>query len=529
MPPDSPRQPNLADRGTSVGQTNPPQSDLAGNITRENVSAGTGGDAAQTPTTEFEFLAPPQAPDEIGRLGIYRVLQVVGLGGMGVVFKAEDPQLRRFVALKVMKFGLGESTMRQRFLGEAQKAASIRHDNVVTIYQVGEDRGVPYFAMEFLEGESLDVRLLRVRKVPLPEVLRIGREIAEGLAAAHGRGIIHRDIKPANLWIESRRGRVKILDFGLARTAAGDTSPSMVNSIMGTPAFMAPEQAQGTLLDHRCDLFSLGCVLYYMSTGKLPFRGKNHVETLVALATALPKPLREHDPSLPETFEDLVLQLIEKDPTRRPGSVEQIADELESIGRDLASQDVQASDDPATLKDSVPRTSRGRASTSKPEQSKSNPPPESTDGAASRDGKKSGQSDRHCRNREEPPMLLQLIPVQGGDPIGIRRDLTVVGRDENECDLIIDRKSVSKLHCVIVKAGTYLYVRDLASANGTSLNGQRIVRGPLLPGDELAFANLKFHVQVGPDTTSRKSRPAKTEEIEPEFDDDEIELESLDD
>ena len=152
----------------------------------------------------YDFLAPPQGPGELGRLGPYRVLRVFGAGGMGVVFQAEDPHLERSVALKAMKPALAASaSARQRFLREAKATAAIKHDHIVTIHQVGEDRGVPFLAMEFLEGEALDERLKREKKLPLAEVLRIGREIAEGLAAAHERGLIHRDIKPGNIWLET--------------------------------------------------------------------------------------------------------------------------------------------------------------------------------------------------------------------------------------------------------------------------------------------------------------------------------------
>src|SRR5262249_10088858 len=150
------------------------------------------------------FLAPAEASDEIGRLGPYRILDVVGAGGMGVVFRAHDPQLDRLVALKAMLPNLAANpTARQRFLREARAAAQIQHDHIVTIYAVGEDRGVPYLAMPYLKGESLDARLRRAGgPLPAAEVLRVGREIAEGLAAVHGLGLVHRDIKPGNVFLE---------------------------------------------------------------------------------------------------------------------------------------------------------------------------------------------------------------------------------------------------------------------------------------------------------------------------------------
>ena len=210
----------------------------------------------------FDFLAAPEKPDEIGRLGPFRILQVLGCGGMGVVFRAESLDLERLVALKVMLPSVAASASAcERFLREAQTAASIEHKHVVTIYQVGEDRGVPYLAMQLLKGESLDERLQRQRKLPLAEVLRIGREVALGLAAAHERGLIHRDIKPANLWLEGEHGRIKILDFGLARAAQDSEHLTQSGLIVGTPAYMAPEQARArrSILAPICSVSAACC------------------------------------------------------------------------------------------------------------------------------------------------------------------------------------------------------------------------------------------------------------------------------
>jgi hypothetical protein len=287
----------------------------------------------------YDFLAPPQAPDEIGRLGPYRVLRVLGAGGMGVVFRAEDPQLARPVALKTMLPALAASdSARQRFLREARAAAGLKHDHVVTIHQVGEDRGVPFLAMEFLEGEPLDARLQRAGKLPVPEVLRIGREVALALAAAHARGLIHRDVKPANIWLETPAGapagaggRVKILDFGLARAAGEGGQLTQTGAIVGTPAYMAPEQAAGGPLDGRCDLFSLGCVLYRMATGRPAFQGSDLISTLLAVATSEPPPPRQLDATLPAALSDLVMALLAKEPGRRPPSAQAVAEALERL------------------------------------------------------------------------------------------------------------------------------------------------------------------------------------------------------
>jgi len=279
-----------------------------------------------------QILGPPQTPDELGRLGPYRVLAVLGAGGMGVVFRAEDTQLTRLVALKVMLPNIaGAEIGRQRFLREARAAAGIKHDHIVSVYQVGEDRGVPFMAMELLEGEPLEKRLKREGKLPVAEVLRFGREIALGLAAAHNGGLIHRDIKPANLWLEAETGRIKVLDFGLARVAKERAALTQLGAIVGTPEYMAPEQIQGKNLDERCDLFSLGCVLYRMSTGKMPFSGTDMISTLMAVATEQPPPPRKLDPSLPAPLSKLILRMLAKEPEDRYQTPAELLDALRPV------------------------------------------------------------------------------------------------------------------------------------------------------------------------------------------------------
>jgi serine/threonine protein kinase/Leucine-rich repeat (LRR) protein len=218
----------------------------------------------------------------------------------------------------------GNPKARQRFLREARAAAALEHDNVVTIHQVSEDNGTPFLAMPLLKGESLEDRLRRDGRLPIAEVLRVGREIAEGLAAAHEHGLIHRDIKPGNLWLEGSRRRVKILDFGLARPAAGgqDDPVTEAGTVLGTPAYMAPEQARGEEVDGRCDLFSLGCVLYRMLTGTPPFRGEGTMAILTSLAT--------HTPETPAALNPAV-RLWAKYREQRPASAQAVAEELTAI------------------------------------------------------------------------------------------------------------------------------------------------------------------------------------------------------
>ena len=288
----------------------------------------------------FDFLTPPQQPGELGRLGGYRVLKVLGQGGMGVVFHAEDPQLKRPVALKAMKPALATNTVaRQRFVIEAQATAAVKHDHIITIYQVGIDRNVPFLAMEFLKGQTLDDRLKAEEKLPLSDALRIGREIAEGLSAAHENGLIHRDIKPGNLWLEGRKQRVKILDFGLARAVGQDVHLTQSGTIVGTPAYMAPEQAKAEKVDARCDLFSLGCVLYRMVTGELPFKGRDTMSMLLAVALDHPRPPQELNPAVPPALNRLILNLLSKKASERPVSAAVVATVLESIEKQVLAKD----------------------------------------------------------------------------------------------------------------------------------------------------------------------------------------------
>jgi serine/threonine protein kinase len=291
------------------------------------------------------LLAPPQDPAEIGRLGPYRVLRFLGSGGMGVVFAAEDTQLKRLVALKAMKPDLAASPLhRQRFQREAQAIARLEHDHIVTIYQVGEDRGIPFLAMPLLKGETLESRLMRERQgtkiVPLPveDAVRIGREIAEGLAAAHEHGVTHRDVKPANIWLEKTTGRVKILDFGLARPAEDNAHLTQTGTVAGTPQYMAPEQAAGQPANHLSDLFSLGCVLYRVLTGILPFRGANTLAVLRALAVEPPPPPRDVNPVVPVALSGLTMRLLAKEPRSRPQSAQEVVEALAKIQKTAGTQ-----------------------------------------------------------------------------------------------------------------------------------------------------------------------------------------------
>jgi serine/threonine protein kinase len=311
----------------------PPLRDLMGRLEQLRPSSATTRVSGPAPTlAEFPFLRPAQAPDELGRLGGFRILQVLGKGGMGLVFRAEDVQLRRQVALKVIKPECTSNPdYRARFLREARAAAALHHDHVMTVHQVGEDNGVLFLAMPLLSGETLEARLSRQPPLPVAEQLRIGHEMAEGLAAAHAAGLIHRDIKPSNIWLEADSGRVKLLDFGLALPVAGAEPLTETGLLLGTPAYMSPEQADGGRIDGRSDLFSLGCVLYRMATSKQPFARDTVTATLRAVADHTPAPPRDIAPDVPPPLSDLIVRLLAKSPDGRPASAGVTADALRAI------------------------------------------------------------------------------------------------------------------------------------------------------------------------------------------------------
>jgi serine/threonine protein kinase/tetratricopeptide (TPR) repeat protein len=290
--------------------------------------------AAQNTTTDerLRFLSPANGADELGWLAHYRILRVLGEGGMGIVLHAEDTQLKRAVAIKVIKGDFGrDQESRDRFLREARAMAQVKSDHVVTVYQVGQANDTCYIAMELLEGESLDSLLDKVLRPTLGEALRIGREIAQALLAAHIKGLIHRDIKPENVWLEEPTGRVKLLDFGLARPQSIDARLTSTGIIIGTPAYMAPEQARAGTLDERTDLFSLGCLLYELVAGQPPFYAVTITALLLAIVEQTPKPPSHFNPEVPPALDDLILNLLEKKPDDRPASAQSVIARLEMI------------------------------------------------------------------------------------------------------------------------------------------------------------------------------------------------------
>lgn len=272
-----------------------------------------------------KMLGPSDDPRMLGRVGAYEIVGLLGRGGMGVVFKGFDAALNRYVAIKMLSpIFAGSPVAKQRFLREAQSAAAVVHEHVVPIHAISVWQDSPYLVMTYVRGDSLQKRIANRGMLALRELLRIGMQTASGLAAAHAQGLIHRDIKPGNILLESDVERVRITDFGLAR-AVDDIRLTRTDALAGSPAYMSPEQVRDEQLDFRTDLFSLGIVLYEAATGRSPFRAATSYGATRKITDHDPAPLTRFNPDLPDWFERIVLRLLDKDPSKRYRSAEEVA------------------------------------------------------------------------------------------------------------------------------------------------------------------------------------------------------------
>ncbi len=287
------------------------------------------GTATEVASFDLAFLSPTDDPAFIGRIGNYEVSGVIGRGGMGVVFKARDRSLNRNVAIKVLAPSLASiGAARRRFAREARAMAAISHEHVVPIYCVDDHQGLPYFAMEYIAGGTLESRLREQGPLDIISTVRIALQVAAALSAAHGCGLVHRDIKPANILLDPGVDRVRVVDFGLARIS-NDASYTRSGLLAGTPQFMAPEQVRGEACDARADLFSLGSVIYAMCTGHAPFRAETVYAVMQRIVHDSPRPVREQAEHVPLWLEQFIGRLLSKSCDQRFDSAAEVVQLLE--------------------------------------------------------------------------------------------------------------------------------------------------------------------------------------------------------
>src|SRR5262245_10152858 len=275
--------------------------------------------------------------DTPAKIGRYEILEELGRGAMGVVYRAKDPAMDRVVAVKtIISVALASpqgSEFRERFFREARTAGALTHPGVVAVFDVGEHEGMPFLVMEFVAGRTLADSAKAGERLSVDRICEFGAQIAEALAFAHQRGVVHRDIKPANILLTSPEAygieRTKITDFGVAKLAEGQTT--LTGQMLGTPAFMPPEQFTGTPIDGRSDIFALGVVLYWMATGERPFPGESITAVSYKVVHTDPIPPSKLNPSLPLKLESIILRCLAKNPADRYQTGHELGRELSEL------------------------------------------------------------------------------------------------------------------------------------------------------------------------------------------------------
>lgn len=362
--------------------------------------------AAGSVTTVAELFDPPEGPDELGRVAGYSVRKFLGEGGMGCVYLAEDVRRQRPVALKFLLPALArDETSAARFVREGRAAARVRHENVVAVYEVGDLHGLPFIAMEYLRGTTLQDFVKTKGRPSRRHAVRICKEVLAGLHAAHELGLVHRDAKPANIWLVPPAGRVRLIDFGLARQAETDTRLTSTGVVVGTPRYMSPEQARGEVVDRRSDLFSVGVVLYELVTGHVPFDGENPIAVMMSVAFDDPRPAGHWNPDVPAALESLLGRLLAKNPADRPPTALAAIEELEAALPEPHPASRPAPDPPESPHDRPPAAPPAPASPAP--RSRAAPPPVPTPARA----RKPRPAPRRPRGGKRPSTASVVLGV----------------------------------------------------------------------------------------------------------------------
>jgi len=300
----------------------------------EALKTAEGGDITKTLITAKESLQKGST-----LAGRYTIIEELGRGGMGVVYKAEDTKLKRTVALKFLPSELTHiPEVKERFVREAQAAAALDHPNICTVYEFDEAEETTFISMAYIEGKSLKKKI-DSGPPELDEALKIAMQVAEGLQEAHKKGVVHRDIKSANIMVDER-GQANIMDFGLARMTGG-TLLTQEGTAMGTIAYMSPEQARGEEVDFRTDIWSLGVVLYEMFSGQLPFKGERDQSVVYSILKEKPKPITDIKAEIPVSIGQVVDKALEKDPDKRYQQIEELLDDLRSISAGIVPEEIK--------------------------------------------------------------------------------------------------------------------------------------------------------------------------------------------